>query len=72
MSATRQDDERLVDALHIIRAGRSLRAAAMIVRKDPSNLSKSIQSVLRDDLESGDDHMEIVSHYPRSMVTGLL
>lgn len=68
MTATRQNDEVIVDALALMRSGLNLSRTARRLGKNPSNLGKSLRAVLRDDLECDDDPIEIVEAYPTSLI----
>lgn len=68
MTATRQNDEVIVDALALMRSGLNLSRTAARLGKNPSNLGKSLRAVLRDDLECCDDPIEIDEAYPTSLI----
>lgn len=68
MTATRQHDETILSALRLMCSGMNLSRTAARLGKNPSNLGKSLRAVLRDDLECGDDPIEVVEAYPTSLI----
>lgn len=68
MSATREHDETILSALRLMRHGFNLSRTATRLGKNPSNLGKALRAVLREDLECGDDPIEIVDAYPTSLI----
>ena len=67
MSATRQQDEILVDALALLCRGISLAETARIVGKGRPNLRTALRKVLLEDL-AHDDRDSVLPAYPRSII----
>lgn len=68
MTATREHDEVLLEALDLMNNGFPLSRAARVLRRDSSNLGKALRAVLREDLESGDDPYDVVAAYPTTLI----
>lgn len=68
MTATRDQDETIVDALALMRGGFTLSRTSRALGKNPSNLSKQVRAVLRDDLDCGDDPLEVIAAYPNTLI----
>ena len=68
MTATRQHDETILSALDLMCSGMNLSRTAARLGKNPSNLGKSLRAVLRDNLECGDDPLDVIATYPSSLI----
>lgn len=64
---SRYHDELLLRALDLLRRGLTMSAVARRLGRDPSNLTKALRTVLRDDLEH-DDPCEVIEHYPHNLI----
>lgn len=64
MTATRQQDEVLLEALALLRGGLPITAVARALEKDTSNLRKALRAVVCDDAEHDGD---VLRHYPRNL-----
>ena len=64
---TRYHDEILLRALDLLRRGLCMSAVAKRLDRDPSNLTKALRAVLRDDLQH-DDPLDVIQHYPSNLV----
>ena len=70
MSATRQQDEMLVDALALLCRGTSLAETARIVGKGRPNLRIALRKVLLEDLAH--DGPAVIPHSPKSIVESVI